>query len=127
MVRTAVRTALEYCVITSFALVAGFASMVVCDHVRERAAQLTKADWPQAGLGAAASAALAFQKDHGRLPDSLDELRTTRSGAYLPRGFDLKGVLYFRDGGGRPRLSWRDDVDREAAYCTLAAALHKDC
>ncbi|HKR46608.1 MAG TPA: hypothetical protein VJU59_44280 [Paraburkholderia sp.] len=121
------RTTLEYCVITSFALVAGFASMVVCGHVREHTAQLTATDWPQAGLGAAAAAALAFQEDHGRLPDSLDELRTTRSGPYLPRGFDLKGVLYFRDGGGRPRLSWRDDVDRDAAFCTLDAALHKHC
>ena len=127
MVTTAVRTALEYCVIASFALVAGFASMVVCEHVREHAAQLTRADWPQAELRAAASAALAFQHDHGRLPYSLDELRTTRTGAYLPSGFDLKGVLYFRDGDGHQRLSWRDDVDRDVAYCTLDAALRKHC
>ncbi|WP_233889935.1 hypothetical protein [Paraburkholderia flagellata] len=127
MVRTAVRTVLELCVIANVALLAGFASMVACEHVPEYAAQLTKDDWPQAELGTAASAALAFQKDHERLPHSLKELRATRAGAYLPRGFDLKGVLYFRDGDGRPRLSWRDDVDRNAAYCTLDAALHRHC
>jgi hypothetical protein len=124
---TTAQTARDCCLIASFALIAGFTSMVICEHELEHAPQLTKAYWPQAELHTAASAAIEFQKDNGRLPYSLDELRAARAGTYLPREFDLKGVMYFRDGGDRPRLSWRDDVHRGVAYCSLDAALHEHC
>lgn len=127
MSTTAAKTARDYVVIASFALIAGLASMIICSHEREHATQLTKADWPQTELRIAASAALAFQKDHGRLPWSLNELRTSQPRKYLPHEFDLEGVMYFRDEGGRPRLSWRDDADRDAAYCSLDAALREHC
>jgi hypothetical protein len=127
MATTAAQTAREYCLIAGFALIAGFTSMVICEHERERNPQLMKTNWPQAELHVAAAGALEFQKEHGRLPTSLDELRTAQAGTYLPREFDLQGVMYFRDGGGRPRLSWRDDVDRGVAYCSLDAALHEHC
>src|ERR1700739_280400 len=125
MSTTAARTARDSIVIVSFALIAGFTSMIICAH--EHAPQLTKADWPQPELRIAASAALAFQKDHGRLPWSLNELRTSQLRKYLPHECDLEGVMYFRDEGGRPRLSWRDDADRDAAYCSLDAALREHC
>ncbi len=116
---------LEHCLIASFAIIAGFAAMLICEH--ERSPRLMNTNWPQAGLHAAASAALEFRKDHGRMPYSLDELRSTQDGIYLPRKFDLHGVIYFRDGDGHPRLSWRDDVDHGAAYCSLDAALQEHC
>jgi len=123
---TAARIARDYVVIATFALIAGFASMVISWHVRERVSQQKK-NWPQRELRVAASAALAFQKDHGRLPWSLSELSTSQSDKYLPHEFDLKGVMYFRDEGGRPRPSWRDDVERGVAYCSLEAALDEHC
>ena len=127
MSTTTAKTVRDYVVIASFALIAGFTSMIICAHEREHASQLRKADWPQPELRIAASAALAFQKDHGRLPYSLNELRTSPPGKYLPYEYDLEGVMYFSDEGGRPRLSWRDNADRGAAYCSLDAALRESC
>ncbi|TAM08241.1 MAG: hypothetical protein EPN70_00825 [Paraburkholderia sp.] len=126
MSTNAARITRDYVIIAGFAIIAGFTSMLICKHEREHVDQLTKTDWPQAELHTAAVAALAFKRDHGRLPDTLDELRTSQAGTYLPRALDIKGVMYFRDGEGRPRLSWRDD-DGDVAYCSLDAALRERC
>jgi hypothetical protein len=127
MTTTAMRTVLQYAVIVAFSLIAGLIAMVVCKQTFGHTCELTKTDWPQPELHTAASAALAFEKDHRRLPFSLDELRSKDVGVYLPPDFDLPGVLYFRAGTDQPRLSWRDDVDSAAAYCSIDAALHERC
>ena len=124
---TAMRAVLQYAVIVAFSLIAGLIAMMVCKLMIEHTSERTKTDWPRAELHIAAAAAVAFEKDHGRLPLSLDELRSQGADIYLPRNFDLPGILYFRAGTDEPRLSWRDDVDSAAAYCCIDAALHERC
>jgi hypothetical protein len=127
MTTSSMRAALQYAVIIAFSLIAGLIAIVVCRQTLENTVQLTRTEWPRAELHTVAAAALAFEKNHGRLPVSLDELRSKSVGDYLPRDFDLPGVLYFRAGTDKPRLSWRDDVDNTAAYCSIDAALHERC
>ncbi len=48
---------------------------------------------------------MAFQHDVGRLPATLEELRSAKH-TYLPRNFALNGTMYFRGDDGTPsRLS----------------------
>lgn len=127
MATTAAKRTRDYLVIIAFSLIAGLTSMIVCAREREHVSELTDAEQLQKDLRIASLAALAFQNDHGRLPYSLKELRALQSEHYLPNEFALKGVMYFRNDGGRPRLSWRDDAGRSAAYCRLDAALRGTC
>ncbi|MBN3761324.1 hypothetical protein [Burkholderia sp. Ac-20365] len=117
----------KYSVIPVMMLASGVVAMII-SNVDAATNPAHSDDWPQAQLTQAATAAIAFKRDQGRLPASLDELRAARAGTYLPKGFDLAGVMYFREGGETPpRLSWRDDVAGLVAYCRLDAAIQKRC
>ncbi|MFP3637721.1 hypothetical protein [Paraburkholderia sp. SIMBA_054] len=117
----------KYSVIPVIAIASGVIATVLTNvEAASSASAAVTESWPQPQLEAAASAALAFRRDEGRLPATLDELRAAKT-PYLPNGFELKGVMYFRDEYDRPRLSWRDDDSGVAAYCPLDAAVHHHC
>lgn len=127
METTAEKIVRKYGIIAAFTVIAGVTAAFISQAELEHAPALTKDNWPEAELHVAASAALNFKKDQGRLPESLDELRDSPSAQYLPKDFDLKGVMYFRESDGRQRLSWRDDVDGAVAYCSIDAATRERC
>jgi hypothetical protein len=117
-----------YGMIPVFAVISGIAATIITSNELSSAFPATTSEvWPQTALHMAASAALAFQHDEGRLPATLDELRLAKR-TYLPKNFALKGTMYFRDDEGKPpRLSWHDDEDNTSAYCRLDAAVHHHC
>lgn len=117
----------SYGMVPIFAALSGIAATLISSHELSPVSQMAAAqDWPQTELHTAASAALAFRRDEGRLPGSLDELRSAKG--YLPKDFALKGTMYFRDDDGTPsRLSWHDDEDGVSAYCRLDAAVARHC
>ncbi|MGF6440308.1 hypothetical protein [Paraburkholderia youngii] len=81
-------------------------------------------DWPKAELHQAAQAALKYRAAEGHLPQTLADLQKAQ---FLPSDFNLPGTMYFRDSESRPRLSWHDDQDGTAAYCSLDAAIREHC
>lgn len=114
----------RYLLIPTFALLSGAAATAYSHaELKESPAQIGS-EWPKAELHQVANAALQYRSAEGHLPSTLADLKATR---YLPKDFDLAGVMYFRDTEGRLRLSWRDDRDGAAAYCSLDSAVREKC
>lgn len=114
----------RYVLLPAFALLSGIAATAYSHAELKDAPGKVLNDWPKVELHQAAQAALQYRAHEGRLPATLSELK---SASYLPKEFDLPGVMYFRDSEDRPRLSWRDDDDGATAFCSLNAAIHEQC
>ena len=85
------KTLRTYGMVPIFAIVSGVAATIISDNELSGAPPATTSEgWLQTEMQTAASAALAFQHDEGRLPATLEELRSAKH-TYLPR--DRKSVV----------------------------------
>ena len=114
----------RYLLIPVLALVSGVGGVALSHAELKDSPGKIINDWPKAELHQVAQAALKYRATEGHLPPTLAELQKAQ---YLPNDFSLPGVMYFRDTENRPRLSWHDDQDEAAAYCTLDAAVREHC